>query len=151
MTLNSRFTINGASGGGGLLQPDKDLLDDLAVATATGDYFFMEKSEDNSSFTFSNLDKNKGYKFYAFGSRLATQVRTAIYILSGENTDQGELQAAGTNCGGTGINQNIQNVYASEVIFPDENGEIKFTVSRKEGDYIPLNVLKIEEYTNVEE
>ena len=32
-----------------------------------------------------------------------------------------------------------------------ENGEIKFTVSRKEGDYIPLNVLKIEEYTNVEE
>ena len=51
----------------------------------------------------------------------------------------------------TGINQNIQNVYASEVIFPDENGEIKFTVSRKEGDYIPLNVLKIEEYTNVEE
>ncbi|MDC2621968.1 hypothetical protein, partial [Bacteroides ovatus] len=44
----------------------------------------------------------------------------------------------------------IQNVYASEVIFPDENGEIKFTVSRKEGDYIPLNVLKIEEYTNVE-
>ena len=150
LTLNSRFTINGASGGGGLLQPDKDLLDDLAVATATGDYFFMEKSEDNNSFTFSNLDKNKGYKFYAFGSRLTTQVRTAIYIISGENTDQGELQAAGTNCGGTGINQNIQNVYASEVIFPDENGEIKFTVSRKEGDYIPLNVLKIEEYTNVE-
>ena len=151
LTLNSRFTINGASGGGGLLQPDKDLLDDLAVATATGDYFFMEKSEDNSSFTFSNLDKNKGYKFYAFGSRLATQVRTAIYIISGENTDQGELQAAGTNCGGTGINQNIQYVYATEVIFPEENGEIKFTASRKEGDYIPLNVLKIEEYTNVEE
>ena len=87
----------------GRLCTDKDLLDDLAVATATGDYFFMEKSEDNSSFTFSNLDKNKGYKFYAFGSRLATQVRTAIYIISGENTDQGELQAAGTNCGGTGM------------------------------------------------
>lgn len=150
LTLDSRFTTNGASGGGGLLDPTGDNLGDLAIPSATGDYFFIEQSEDNSSFTFSGLDKNKGYKFYAFGSRKATDVRTALYKVSGYNNDEGELQIAGTNSGGEGINQNVAKIYVSELIFPDDDGKIKFTIARQEGSYIALNVLKIEEYTNVE-
>lgn len=149
VTLDSRFTTNGGTSGGGLMAPLEENLEDLAITSATGDYFFIEESEDNSSFTFSGLDKNKGYKFYAFGSRKATDVRTALYKISGYNDDEGELQIAGTNCGGEGINQNIAKMYISEFIFPDDNGKIKFTISRKEGKYIPINVLKIEEYTNV--
>lgn len=149
VTLDSRFTTNGGTSGGGLMAPLEENLGDLAITSATGDYFFIEESEDNSSFTFSGLDKNKGYKFYAFGSRKATDVRTALYKISGYNDDEGELQIAGTNCGGEGINQNIAKMYISEFIFPDDNGKIKFTISRKEGKYIPINVLKIEEYTNV--
>lgn len=150
LTLDSRFTTNGASGGGGLLDPTGDNLGDLAIPSATGDYFFIEQSEDNSSFTFSGLDKNKGYKFYAFGSRKATDVRTALYKVSGYNNDEGELQIAGTNCGGEGINQNVAKIYVSELIFPDDDGKIKFTIARQEGSYIALNALKIEEYINVE-
>ncbi|UVP12497.1 hypothetical protein NXW52_07440 [Bacteroides ovatus] len=56
----------------------------------------------------------------------------------------------GTNCGGEGINQNIKNICESELIYPDDDGNIKFTVSRKNGDYIALNALKIEEYTDIE-
>lgn len=150
LTLDSRFTTNGASGGGGLLEPQEGNLKDLAVASATEDYFFIEANEDNSSFTFSDLDKNKGYKFYAFGSRKATDTRTAYYTMTGYNEYKGELQIAGTDCGGPGVNQNIQNICESDLIFPDDEGKIKFTISRKEGSYIALNVLKIEEYTNVE-
>ena len=150
LTLDSRFTTNGASGGGGLLEPQEGNLKDLAVASATEDYFFIEANEDNSSFTFSDLDKNKGYKFYAFGSRKATDTRTAYYTMTGYNEYKGELQIAGTDCGGAGVNQNIQNICESDLIFPDDEGKIKFTISRKEGSYIALNVLKIEEYTNVE-
>lgn len=150
LTLDSRFTTNGASGGGGLLAPLEDDLKELAVASATGDYFFIEKSEDNSSFTFSELDKTKGYKFYAFGSRKATDVRTALYKVSGTNSGEGELQIAGTDVGGAGINQNMKNIYVSEVIFPDADGKIKFTIARVTGDYIALNVLKIEEYKDVQ-
>ena len=40
--VNVRFTTNGKSGGGGLLSPSDDLLGDLAVATATEDYIFLE-------------------------------------------------------------------------------------------------------------
>lgn len=150
LTLDSRFTTNGASGGGGLLDPTEENLGDLAIPSATGDYFFIEQSEDNSSFTFSGLDKNKGYKFCAFGSRKATDVRTALYKVAGYNADGGELQIAGANCGGEGINQNIAKMYVSGLIFPNDDGKIKFTISRQEGSYIALNVLKIEEYTNVE-
>ena len=146
LTLNSRFSTNDA---GGLNKPEPDILGDLAVASATGDYFYIESNEESSSFTFSELDKNKGYKFYAFGSRSATQIRTAVYNISGKNTEEGELQAAGKDYGGAGVHQNVQDIYTSEIVFPNENSEIKFTISRKTGDYIPLNTLKIEEYINV--
>lgn len=150
LTLNSRFSTNGQSGGGGLLEPQEELLKDFAVASATEDYFFIESGENNSSFTFSNLDPKKAYKFYAFGSRSTTQTRTAYYTMTGLNLYQGELQTSGTNCGGEGINQNIQNICESELIYPDDAGNIKFTVSGKNGDYIALNVLKVEEYTDIE-
>lgn len=150
LTLNSRFSTNGQSGGGGLLEPQEELLKDFAVASATEDYFFIESGENNSSFTFSNLDPKKAYKFYAFGSRSTTQTRTAYCTMTGLNLYQGELQTSGTNCGGEGINQNIQNICESELIYPDDAGNIKFTVSRKNGDYIALNVLKVEEYTDIE-
>lgn len=149
VTLNSRFTTNGGTSGGGLMAPLEENLGDLAIASATGDYFFIEKNEDNSSFTFSDLDKSKGYKFYAFGSRNATQTRVAYYTMTGSNEYRGELQIAGTDSGGTGIHYNIQNVCVSEMVYPDDEGKIKFTISRKEGDYIALNAMKIEEYTNV--
>lgn len=150
LILNSRFSTNGKSGGGGLLNPQEELLKDLAVASATEDYFFIESGENNSSFTFGNLNPKRGYRFYAFGSRSNTQVRTAYYTMSGLNLYQGELQTSGTNCGGEGINQNIQNICESELIYPDEDGQIKFTVSRKNGDFIALNALKVEEYTDIE-
>lgn len=150
LTLNSRFSTNGQSGGGGLLEPQAELLKDFAVASVTEDYFYIESGENNSSFTFNKLDPKKAYKFYAFGSRSNTQTRTAYYTMSGLNLYQGELQTSGTNCGGEGINQNIQNICESELIYPDDDGNIKFTVSRKNGDYIALNGLKIEEYTDIE-
>lgn len=150
LTLNNRFSTNGQSTGGGLLEPQEELLKDFAVPSVTEDYFYIESGENNSSFTFSKLDPKKAYKFYAFGSRIHTQTRTAYYIMSGLNLYQGELQTSGTNCGGEGINQNIKNICESELIYPDDDGNIKFTVSRKNGDYIALNALKIEEYTDIE-
>lgn len=146
LTLNSRFTANKA---GGLTNPDKDKLGDLAVITATGDYFFLEKLEDNGNFTLSGLDKNKGYKFYMFASRDATQIRTARYTIAGTNEWAGELQAAGADCGGTGKNHNVENICESDWVYPDEEGKILFTVSRATGDYIPLNIMKMEEWSGI--
>lgn len=147
ITLNSRFSTNGKSGGGGLLEPDAAKLGDLAVATATEDYFFIEKSENNSNFTISGLNPANGYRFSVFASRKAGDTRTGIYKMEGINLFSGELTLAGTNIGGEGINQNVSNILISEPVYPDDNGQIIFTVSRKQGDYIALNAMKIEELT----
>ena len=150
LTLDTRFSTNGKSEGGGLLEPQADLLNDFAIPTATEDYFYIESNENNSSFTISGLDVSKAYKFYAFGSRANTQTRTAYYVMSGLNVFTGEHQTSGTDLGGEGINQNIQDICESDLIYPDNEGNIKFTVSRKTGSYIALNALKVEEYTEIE-
>lgn len=149
LTLNTRFSTNGGSGGGGLLTPDAELLKDFAVSTATEDYFYIESGENGNNFTISGLDKEKAYKFYAFGSRSATEKRVAYYTMSGLNSYQGELQIAGTNLGGEGVNQNIANICESGLVYPDEEGTLTFAVSRSTGAYMAINALKLEEYTDV--
>lgn len=150
ITTNSRFTTNGMSGGGGYLTPEADKLGDLAVKNATSDYFFIEKSENNSNFTISGLPLDRCYKFYIFASRKAEDNRTGRYTMAGVNTVKGELQAAGKGIGHDGSDQNTQNILVSDYVFPDEDGTITFTVSRVSGNYIPLNVLKIEEFSGME-
>ena len=137
-------------GAGGLMSPQEELLGDFAIKSVTEDYFYTENGENKDrSFTFSGLDKEKGYKFYIFGSRGTADTRIVNYIMSGSNDYTGELQTSGTNCGGDGINQNIKNICESDIIYPDGNGKIKFTLEKKVGNYAALNALKIEEYTNV--
>ena len=117
VTLNDRFSTNGMSGGGGLLTPDATLLGDLAIATATSDYFFYEADQTDCSMTFGGLDADKAYRFHIFASRKATDNRTGNYQLSGYNIWGGTLQAAGTNLGGDGVNQNNSSILVSDYMF----------------------------------
>lgn len=149
VTLNSRFSTNGKSGGGGLLAPSVELLGDMAVATATEDYFFIESSENNSNFTIAGLDPQKCYRFYIFASRKATDTRIGTYRMEGINKFAGDLQLAGTGIGHAGENQNTDKILVSDYVFPDDNGEILFTVSRNTGAYIALNAMKMEEFTGL--
>lgn len=150
LTLNDRFSTNGMSGGGGLLDPDASLLGDLAIATATSDYYFYEADQNDCSFTIAGLDPSKAYKFHIFASRKATDNRTGNYQLSGYNIWAGTLQAAGSNIGGSGINQNNSTILVSDYLFADADGKVKMTVKRASGTYIPLNCMKIEEYSGIE-
>lgn len=146
ITLNSRFSTNGKSNGGGLLNPDANKLGDLAVATATEDYFFIEKSENNSNFTIKGLNPDHGYKFHIFASRNASQTRTGAYTMEGLNSFKGNLTLAGSNIGGSGVNQNVDKILVSDLVYPDDNGQIIFTVGRAAGDYIAINAMKVEEF-----
>ncbi|MGN0234950.1 MAG: SGNH/GDSL hydrolase family protein [Paludibacteraceae bacterium] len=145
------FTCNGMSGGGGLLAPSVENLGDLAIATATEDYFFASNSE-HCTILLKGLDVNKGYQFKIFGSRSATDVRIADYTLRGRWAVQGSLQVAGTDMGGSGINQNTGDIYTSPIIFPDADGTISITVHRQyagSGAYFPINCMRMQEITNV--
>ena len=87
VTVNGQFNTNGLNGGGGLLTPDAGLLGDLAVATATQDYMFLDGNKvDNRAFTISGLDPEHAYTFGIFTSRKANDTRTGRFTIEGCNT-----------------------------------------------------------------
>lgn len=152
LEITKKFSINGGGGAGGLMVPASDLLGDLAITNATQDYFFVEGGNNftGSAFKIKNLDPSKGYKFYVFGSRGNSDTRIATYTFYGLTTESGNLQTTGTDLGGSGINQNIGNIFQTEIMFPDRTGEIVFEVTRAAGSYGHVNAMKIEEYSAVE-
>lgn len=81
MEITKKFLANGIRNGG-LLVPDQTELGDLAISTATQDYFYIEGAGANGSFRIKNLNKNRAYRFYVFGSRAQTGDEERIGYLS---------------------------------------------------------------------
>lgn len=137
------------NGAGGLSTPDAEKLGDLAVVNATRDYLFASNSE-RCGFVISGLNKTKAYRFKIFGSRSATDKRVSKYDIEGYTNTTGQLQAAGKDLGGSGVNQNNSSIYLSEMIFPDKDGKITIYVSKgTSGQYLPINCMRMQEFSGV--
>ena len=150
LQLSSRFSTNGYTNGG-LQNPSKSLLGDLAIESATQDYIFLEGNQDYGVIHFKGLDLSKGYRFYLFGSRTATQTRAADFDLTGENCWREEMAMSGSGIGNDGYDGNNNNVLTSDLIFPDKSGNIDLTMIKKTSDImVYLNCMKIEEVSGVE-
>ncbi|AZQ65033.1 T9SS type A sorting domain-containing protein [Flammeovirga pectinis] len=138
LQLETTFGKNGKNHGG-LKTPEEEKLADLAIATATQDYFFTSGT---CGIRLSGFDKDKQYRFTAFGSRGdGVPNRFTEYMFSGLNTEKGVLQTSFSFKG------NTENVYTTGYIFPDAEGEIYFTVTKVSG-LAYLNALKVEEITS---
>lgn len=149
MHLTYTGTLFLGNGAGGLTTPDATLLGDLAVENATRDYLFASNSE-RCGFVISGLDATKAYQFKIFGSRAAKDNRVSKYDIEGLTNTTGQLQAAGKDLGGTGVNQNNISVYLSEMIFPDKDGKITIYVSKgTSGQYLPINCMRMQEFSGV--
>ena len=150
LQLASRFSTNGYTNGG-LQNPSASLLGDLAIESATQDYIFLEGGQDYGVIHFKGLDLSKGYRFYMFGSRVATDTRAANFDLTGENCWREEMAMSGSAIGDAGYNGNNNNVLTSDIIFPDRSGNIDLTIIKKtSGIMVYLNCMKIEEVSGVE-
>lgn len=137
------------NGAGGLSTPDAEKLGDLAVENATRDYLFASNSE-RCGFVISGLDATKAYQFKIFGSRAAKDNRVSKYDIEGLTNTTGQLQAAGKDLGGSGVNQNNSSVYLSEMIFPDKAGKITLYISKgTSGQYLPINCMRMQEFSGV--
>lgn len=142
LTTTEDFKANGRNNGG-LKTPDAALLGDLAVGTATEDYFFIESAmNDKGAFTLSGLDPARAYKFVLFGSREGTDNRTAVYSISGLNGSHGTLTATGTG----GAATNDRNLFTSGYVVPKANGTIMVEVGILSGGFAYINAMKLEEY-----
>jgi len=140
------FTVNPNNGVMGLATPTAQLLGDIAIPSATKDFFFLDGNTATRSLKITGLSANKGYKFYAYGCRVATDNRISKYTFTGKTSVTGTQQTSGTNLGGTGINGNNSNIFSTPIMAADANGEVKFELGFVTG-MAYINVMKIEEYT----
>ncbi|MCF6404507.1 RICIN domain-containing protein [Chitinophaga filiformis] len=143
--ITAGFSSNGILNGG-LLSPDPGLLADFAIPAATQDFFHTTAS---SSLSIRGLDKTKGYVFNLFGTRNDPERRVTTYSLTGATFYDGKLQTSGTDLGGTGYHGNTKTILSSDIIMPDDNGHINLTVTRSEGAFGYLGVMKMSEVNSV--
>lgn len=139
-TLKTNGKQNGA-----LLVPNANYLGELAIATATEDYFFVDGG--TGTLTFAGLDAAKGYRFRIFGCRETTETRVSKYTFTGLNTTFGTLQTSGSNLGGIGVNTNNSGIYVSDLVYPNASGEITLLVDRPTSNFGYINVMKLEEFS----
>jgi len=151
LTITAGFNTNGKINGG-LLSPADNLLGDMAVATATQDYFFstgdkknFNRSDDvGGGFVIDGLDPNLQYEFAFFGSRSSTETRITEYQLTGANSKVVTLQSSGNNIGDDGsYDGNDDEVATVSGMRPDAFGQIFFDMTLIDGDFAYLNAMKI--------
>jgi lysophospholipase L1-like esterase len=140
LSSNSSLSANGIVNGG-LLSPDVSKLGEMAVATATQDFFYTTTT---GQMTMGGLNPSKGYRFFLFGSRDNSVTRTTTYSLNGMNNCSGVLQTSGIDLGGTGKNYNNSKFYATPIIIPDKNGEVGINLTATIGAAY-LNMMRVEE------
>lgn len=76
---------NGTAAAGGLENPTVENLRDLAIATATEDYFYVENHQATVNIEFIGVDPKKAYRVHAFGCRITNETgdRWAYFSLNG--------------------------------------------------------------------
>jgi hypothetical protein len=135
MTISGQFLTNGKNNGG-LFAPngsDFALLGDLAVETATEDYFYStgddlynQGSDDvPGAFMLEGLDPALSYELRLFGSRDTTETRETEYAVHGANEETLNLQSSGADIGGNGsYDGNDDEVTVLSGIRPDAFGQV---------------------------
>lgn len=151
LVITGGFLSNGKLNGG-LLSPDPNLLDDLAIATATEDYFFC--SADNivgsgnddvpGGFMLDGLDPNLAYNFRFFGSRNTTATRITEYEVIGANRQAVSLRTSGVNIGADGLYDGNDDDFAVvRGIRPDAFGQVFVDVTLLAGAFAYLNAMEL--------
>lgn len=132
----------------GLPDPDATLLGDIAVGTATNDYFFIDDGIGNQGwFRFKGLDTQKAYKFYVFGTRQTNDVRGGTFYIHGQNQFNDFLQTSGAGIGTNITNTNDNTIITSTPIVPNIDGTIdfEFFIASQPSKFVYVNAMKIEE------
>ncbi|MBB5350203.1 hypothetical protein HNR46_000427 [Haloferula luteola] len=135
---------------GGLLAPEETWLGDLAIASATQDYFFVETGSGGGgtgSLTISGLKPDRRYQFRFFGTRNTTDIRRSLYTVTAASGVQSqELQTSGSGSGSASYpNGNDDTILQFDGIQADSNGSVEVTLTVAEGAYAYLGLMEIVE------
>lgn len=152
LVLTTDFRSNGSQNGGltEAMYSDQTTaaLGELAIGSATQDYFHIDNASTVSTFELRGLNPANAYVFRFFGSRTATadgMTRYARYSVSGSNSYSGQLLITGPENGA----QNKDKVLVSTPVFPSAEGVLTVSLAKgstTNGDLYQLNCMSVEEF-----
>lgn len=146
--LSANFQNNGRNNGG-LLSPPYGLLGDLAIGTATEDYFFLNDGTSGITGTMAitGLDPAQKYDLSMFATRNTdvSTTRTTMYSVTDVNGLHSiNLQTSGPGAGSTNYPYgNDGNVVSLRGLVPNESGELDLSVSEVNGLFAYIGILEI--------
>ncbi len=134
------FGVNGRQNGG-LLWPDPDLLGDLAVGSATGDYVYADGDDTTGGLFLRELDPAGRYTLRLFAAREEDERRVTTYTVTGATTAEAQLQTSGSGAGsGTSNDDTVVELANLE---PDAWGQLFIDLAVDEGSYAYLALLEL--------
>ncbi|MDF7824121.1 hypothetical protein P4B35_08865 [Pontiellaceae bacterium B12227] len=139
------FETNYAVGkNGGLENPAAKQLGNLAVPTATSDYFYNATSS-NCTFKLTNLDALSSYSIRIFASRNAQDKRVTTYTVEGGNgTFTVDLQTSGKGVSSEGSSGgNDGNVAELKSLKPNVYGQLKVSYGTKSGSFSYIGAMEL--------
>ncbi|MES2477061.1 MAG: GDSL-type esterase/lipase family protein [Verrucomicrobiota bacterium] len=151
MTMTGGFLCNGKAPFGGLFAPQSGLLGELAVETATEDFFYSTANDINDAtsddvpggFMLEGLNPALSYEFRFFGARSNAEVRSTKYEVFGANAGQATLTTSGTGIGSTGGDNNDDEVAVISGIRPDAFGQVFIDLTLVQGSFAYINAMQI--------
>ena len=151
MTMTGGFLCNGKTPFGGLFAPQASLLGELAVETATEDFFYSTANDINDAtsddvpggFMLSGLNPALSYEFRFFGSRSNAETRSTKYEVFGANNGTANLTTSGTGIGSAGGDANDDEVAVISGIRPDQFGQAFVDITLVQGTFAYINAMQI--------
>jgi hypothetical protein len=157
LTGNDEWLANGAANGG-LVNPNPALLGDLAIPTATRDYFFTQQS--SASFVLNGLNPLATYDLKFFGTRNTAagdnNIRNTQFRATGANGALLSLVMQTSGAGaGSGASSfafgNDDSTVDIVNLVPDANNSIKIDMLTNRGGFAYIAILDITENVAVPE
>lgn len=151
MTMTGGFLPNGKAPFGGLFAPQASFLGELAVETATQDFFYSTANDINDAtsddvpggFMMEGLNPALTYEFRFLGARANPEIRTTRYDVFGANSGQADLTTSGTGIGSTGGDNNDDQVAVISGIRPDACGQVFIDVTLIQGTFAYINAMQV--------
>lgn len=142
LVISGGFGANGTSNGG-MIWPNPELLDDLAVGSATGDYFYTDGADSPGGLFLRGLDPTSSYTLRLFAARENLERRVTTFTVHGATTATADLQTSGSGAGHDGGPSNDDDVAQLSGLQPDAWGQLFVDVSIREGSYAYLSILEL--------
>ena len=128
---------------GGLLWPDGAKLGNLAVGSATGDFFFTDGPDSPGALYLRGLDPSKTYTFRLFAARQDAEVRVTRYTVTGASTVSATLQTTGPGAGSANTTTNDDTVVEFKGVKPDAWGHVFVDVAIELGTFAYLSLMEV--------